>query len=388
MTNTSLRPDFQDLGDQVAKPYAAQADGTPIELRNREEFVDSVFEAAAGMFSTIDDMLKWADMWLRGESYLIKSGDADSSMAGSNHLETAANGGGLDLRRSADSLQFDAILSPDQFNHLLSASIPIVQPSFHERSYTPGGWIRTQLRNTLGLMGDNAYIFDPSSLPSLGQGCPSELIFYHQGSTVGYFSCIMLIPRTHSAVVVLTNGFGLCDAADWMAQAVLQVLLDVPLENCVDFVQWSEKSASELVRRYDDMNKAIEAERDTEEISPYVPMEYTGVYVNELGNFTIEIRDVSTGPEPEQEKLELSFQGLETQCYELRYLYGDVWEWALTLDEVAARGRFHELSAEYFKIRFHTSSGEEGFQYDELIWIENPDYEPEGMVFRRRLSDD
>lgn len=58
MTSISLRPDFERLGDQVAKPYAAQADGAPVQLRHREEFVCSVFEAAAGMFSTVNDMLK------------------------------------------------------------------------------------------------------------------------------------------------------------------------------------------------------------------------------------------------------------------------------------------------------------------------------------------
>jgi len=51
------------------------------------------------------------------------------------------------------------------------------------------------------MMGHNSYILDEENMPTVCEGLPSQLIYYHQASTVGYFSNIAPLPETQSAIV-------------------------------------------------------------------------------------------------------------------------------------------------------------------------------------------
>jgi hypothetical protein len=57
---------------------------------------------------------------------------------------------------------------------------------------------------------------------------------------------------------------------------------------------------------------------------------------------------------------------LMSQVYSLRHLEGDTFEWSLSLDETAKRGRYHRTDAPYFTIDFFSESG----KVRKLRWAE------------------
>jgi hypothetical protein len=57
----------------------------------------------------------------------------------------------------------------------------------------------------------------------------------------GALSSVYLLPGTQAAVIVLSNTLALCDAPDWIAQHVVEVILDSPKRN--DFVDLADKAA-------------------------------------------------------------------------------------------------------------------------------------------------
>ena len=63
-----------------------------------------------------------------------------------------------------------------------------------------------------------------SSMPVVGNGSPSRLAIYRGGSLPGSTYSVHLSPETCSAVVVLQNSAGLCDAADWISQLLVERL--------------------------------------------------------------------------------------------------------------------------------------------------------------------
>ena len=71
----------------------------------------------------------------------------------------------------------------------------------------------------------------PNGMPVVGKGAPSQLVLYHQGSLPGALAAVLLHPDTESAIVVLTNTLGLNDTPDWVAQLVLEEMLEVPDKN-------------------------------------------------------------------------------------------------------------------------------------------------------------
>ncbi|KAJ5728692.1 beta-lactamase/transpeptidase-like protein [Penicillium malachiteum] len=192
-------------------------------------FENTLFEAAAGAYSNVEDMLNYSKALLEPYS--------------SDH-------------------------APDELNVLLSGHIPVLGPSFRERSYAMG-WIRTQLPGVLGVMGENIGILGSvEELPLLGKGSPSMICLYHQGSTAGYYSNIALFPETKSAIVVLANSISLTDFPDTISQSIAQVLFDFP--DPVDFVEFTKDTRAKLISQYEKQAAAIAARRrlDTQKLPP------------------------------------------------------------------------------------------------------------------------
>ncbi|KAJ5981963.1 Protein flp [Penicillium sp. IBT 35674x] len=210
MENTSTRIQSHHSGD-IAKPYATDSNANPIHPQSPMIFEDTLFEAAAGAYSNVDDLLAYS----------------------ASILAAYRDGGDSDLK---------------ELGTLLSSQITVLGPSFRERSYAMG-WIRTELPGTLGAMGENIAILDDvDKLPEIGQGSPSMLCIYHQGSTVGYYTNIALFPETQSAIVVLTNSIPLTDPPDTIMQALSQALFDFP--NPVDLVLFTEDTSNKLIQEY------------------------------------------------------------------------------------------------------------------------------------------
>ncbi|KAJ5986314.1 Protein flp [Penicillium sp. IBT 35674x] len=308
MENTTTRILSHHSGN-IAKPYATDSNANSIHLQSPMIFEDTLFEAAAGAYSNVDDLLTYS----------------------ASILTAYRDGGDSDLK---------------ELETLLSSQIPVLGPSFHERSYAMG-WIRTELPGRLGVMGENIAILDDvDELPEIGQGSPSMLCIYHQGSTVGYYTNIALFPETQSAIVVLANSIPLTDSPDTIMQALSQALFDFP--NPVDLVSFTEDTSNKLIHKYKQQAENITSRRriGTRRFSLG---EYAGSYINELKNFVLEIQ---IGPE--NNTLEVLFQGSEFQRYSLRHLEDNIFEWSLSLDEEAERGRYHITEVDYFLIDFRT----------------------------------
>ncbi|KAJ5702808.1 Protein flp [Penicillium malachiteum] len=207
------------------------------------------------------------------------------------------------------------------------------------------GWIRTQLPGVLGVMGENIGILGSvEELPLLGKGSPSMLCLYHQGSTAGYYSNIALFPETKSAIIVLANSIPLTDFPDTASQSIAQVLFDFP--DPVDFVEFTKDANDKLIGQYEQQAAAISARRRRN--TRKLPLEeYAGRYWNELKNFVLDIRVGA-----DSDTLDLFFQGHDCQRYILRHLDEDFFEWSLSLDEEAKRGRYHIPDVDYFLILF------------------------------------
>ena len=252
---------------------------------------------------------------------------------------------------------------------LLSSQIPLLTPSFRERSYAMG-WIRTQLPGTVGVMGDNIRLMPLEELPTIGVGAPSRLACYHQGATVGYFPAIYIFPETESAVIVLINSIALGDSADWIAQALIEALFDHP-----DPIDWHKNAVHTrdlLLRQYTAMANEVETSR--EDSGPQRNLQdYAGDYYGGGGTFFIQIAVKPTAANT----LTLSFQGLPSQVYDLHHYRGDTFEWLLSEDETAKCGRCHNFSPPYFILPFIATTKD---RIDCLEWRHDPNID-DGEVF-------
>jgi hypothetical protein len=97
----------------------------------------------------------------------------------------------------------------------------------------------TQLPGQGGLVGVNSYE-SPGGLPAIARGIPKPTrLVYHNGAMAGALSAVYLHPETQTGVIVLSNTFALCDTPDWIAQLLIEVILDSPERN--DFMTWPRK---------------------------------------------------------------------------------------------------------------------------------------------------
>lgn len=307
------------LHANVAHPHISLCNAAPLPVNQTYFFKDTFFEPAGGLYSNVDDMLKWAKAVLDAEA-----NPTPSSESPLRHIPT----------------------------HITNR-IPLDNPSHAFRFYGMG-WARTQLPGVVGLLGDNPSLLPTTSLPLLGAGAPPMVTYHHQGSAPGYCSSLFLFPETESAVVVLTNSVPLNDAADWLAQAYIAALFDFP--SPADYVALAAESRRKKVAAMERIRPAFDEIRKTHpDDRPRLPLaSYSGRYTNDAGNFFMDV-----GPHPEKpgEALLLRFQGREKQAYELRHVRGEVFEWSLTCGESAEQLRIPVLEAEYYEVHFESSGG-------------------------------
>ncbi|KAL7791170.1 penicillin-binding protein [Trichoderma afarasin] len=343
LQHTTSQPDFQPR-DNFANTHIALCNATPLPVNGIYFFKDTLFEAAGGLYSNVDDMLKWAKAVLLAET-------------------SPSNG---PLRN---------------IPVIISNQVPLQEPS-HDSHFYGLGWIRTQLPSVVGLQGDNPELLPLKDLPILGAGGSPMMMYYHQGSAMGYYSALFLFPETESAIVVLTNSIPLNDAADWIAQAYTSALFNFPKPaNYVALAKASRRSKvtalNSIKSNFDEMRRKHPGNR------PQLPLQsYWGIYDNDAGNFFIEI---SQHPENKSSLL-LKFQGKESQAYELRHLIDDTFEWALTYDESARQERSPILDPMYYEVRFHVKPDVENAakHVTSFQWAGMTDVTPDGIQMDRR----
>ncbi len=246
-----------------------------------------------------------------------------------------------------------------QVSHLMSAKIPMSQPTRSETSYA-FGWARVQLPGRMGDIACNPGLM-PNGMPIVGKGAPSQLAIYHQRSLPGALAAFLLLPDNESAIVVLTNTLALNDTPGWVAQHVLEELLEVPDRN--DYVAAAKTSVAESVNWYsstiEELTKNCKA--DT---SPKNLEDYTGTYWDAIHIVKI---DLSL----EDGTLYSALQGLPSEEFSLDHYKHDTFTW-LHRNKLAKRGRWVDQGAEFWKLRFEGNDG----HIERLFWSMT-------LVFRR-----
>jgi CubicO group peptidase (beta-lactamase class C family) len=293
--------------DNVAKPYVALDDGSPYCIPWPKQADGTVMASAMGLRSSVNDLLTWSKALLGGLADQRRSG----------HTSTE----GLPLK---------------QLTKIMHGKSPL-------DSY-PGemalGWMVITTPSKIGGGGANAMLPD---MPEVGQGSPGVEVLYYQGSMSGYTTCLILVPETRSAVVVLANSMSLNDAADWVGQAVLEILLKTPKP--ADYASLSRKTAAIQVTKFPALNQTLEKNR-TSGTAPQALERYVGAYYNSINNFFIEIY-VQNG------ELCLAFQGRrDHQSWLLKHYQYDTFSWLMSRNECVKRARFAVATPGLYLLEF------------------------------------
>ena len=241
-----------------------------------------------------------------------------------------------------------------QVNHLMSAKIPMSQPTRSETSYA-FGWARVQLPGRMGDIGCNPGLM-PNGMPIVGKGAPSQLVIYHQGSLPGALAAVLLLPDTESAIVVLTNTLSLNDTPDWVAQLVLEEILEVPDKN--DYVAAARSSVAENAKWYSNTSKELSRNRKTG-TSPKKLEDYIGTYWDAIHVVKIEVS-------MEDGNLYWALQGLRSEKFSLEHYEHDTFTWLQPRNELARRGRWVDQGADFWKLRFEANN--DG-QVEKVFWV-------------------
>jgi hypothetical protein len=161
------------------------ADGKPFPIPPTEQSADFMNGGSGGLRSSVDDLLKWS------ACLLSTLGDEKS-------------GADTVLRHASPIFDRCTIANPKD-----AQAGDYCTGRCHHR--TPA---------ELGLISPNRALVSPI----LGTDLPSLLVYGHQGDVPEYTCNLYLIPDTQSAVVVLSNGTGLGDATDLIAQDIIQTI--------------------------------------------------------------------------------------------------------------------------------------------------------------------
>ena len=324
LERTSFQTPLADV-DNVAKCYNTLDDGTPTPIRCVANGDDGFGGASGSLRTCVKDLLKLYSSFLRSAKEQFESG------------KTSTEGSPL-----------------KQVNHLMSAKIPMGDPTFRETSYG-FGWARVQLPGPMGAIGCNPPLM-PDGMPVVGKGACSTMVCYHQGSLPGALAAVNLVPETESAIVVLSNSLTLNDTPDWVGQLVLEELLGVPERN--DYIEAAKSSVAENAKWF----STTMAELEREKVEGPVPRdleEYTGTYWDAIHVFKIDVFI-------EEGALKWAFQGLMSEKWQLDHLNQDTFTWIRPRNELTKRGRWVDQSAAFWKAEF--KAGENG-RIDRLMWV-------------------
>ncbi|KAJ9666920.1 hypothetical protein H2201_003054 [Coniosporium apollinis] len=323
--------------DNVAQAYMSLDDGTPVLIPGVKLGGDVLISPAGGIRSCIKDLLVLYQAILAEYNHQSATGKTSTP----------------------DSLfkQLPTVMSA----HM---SLPIQSP--HEASYGLG-WCRNELPGSLGAYrsivgGDD---------PVLGDGAPPKLVISHAGGMPGSSSWMGFFPDSGSVIVVLTNSSSLCDGADYTMRLLTQTLFDFPKKN--DYGMWARRVADAERGRYHKIAAELKPPERTPGNGPRDLGEYVGRYVTANKTFTIVIA-------LRGEALTMSFQGRDDETFDLKHHEHDAFSWLLTRDELSKRGRFLDMQARHYLVRF--VEGADG-KLEKLCWSYDPSG-PADAVFMRQ----
>jgi CubicO group peptidase (beta-lactamase class C family) len=336
MKRTSTAWDPSDCNE--AKSYGILRDFTRVEVSPPQLGNGTIMEAAGGVKSTLEDMLIFYQIFLREVNAQYK-------------LNVDSTG-----------------LSPLKFCRMLTtnhARLPGM--SLREQGYGLG-WVRSQLPGQLGRISANAAIRDE---PVVGNGGPSRLVLYNHGCMPGSTSAVILVPELELGIVVLQNSLPAIDTADFIAQMLLETLLEVPEPN--DYVKLAREFNRLATGHIDDLQKELERNQILG-TRPRPLTSYQGRFWNPLRNFFIEVL------ESEENQLFMKFQGMDSQSYKMEHYHYNTFSWLMPYDEVVRRDRGVQFySAEYYLIEFRSNVQNGGL--DQLLWVMDGNFTGEKVAF-------
>lgn len=240
-----------------------------------------------------------------------------------------------------------------QLNNIWDSHIPITEGSDYGF-----GWVLTHLPGRCGLVSVNSYPvhLGVDGMPEVGRGIEGkQRLVYHNGAMIGASSSVYILPDMQTAVVVLSNTFGLADTPDWVGQLLLEAILDVQEKHKVDFVAYARKTRAAALAPHPATQRKLIAEQvhgtTSKPLSAYV-----GRYVNSRGYFHVDI----TVNQAAQGKsiLRMTIQGIPEVYYLLYHYNYDTFAFDCDRDEESKRCFMPQAQIGFHRIKFEVN--EEG----------------------------
>lgn len=187
----------------------------------------------------------------------------------------------------------------------------------------------------------------------------------------GYHTFLTLIPDLDIVFVVLTNSIALADPAGWINQYLIETLVDSAVKN--DYVKLAEDAAQGHIDSYPQIFNELEEQR-MPNLPSKSPSAYVGVYKDDVRPFYIHIIEGTSSP------LQILFQGLASQAWDLNHYQGDTFLFLTSRDDQARRAFFTFAGHDDFKIIFES---DEENEIVSLLWPADPNIPNNVQRFER-----
>jgi CubicO group peptidase (beta-lactamase class C family) len=301
MNRTTASRAVHESDSNVAKPYLVGFDGEPVPTCYPMLSKTSINGPAGGIRSSVSDLAKWCQ-------YILAT---VTSLEEEHHWQRLAH----DVRKNIMATM---------------SAANIIDPEFVGDEHYCMGWVRQTTPARLGQISPNR----KWRSPLLGKDSYPITIYSHQGNFDGYTSSLYLVPSDDFGVVVLTNGTGLSDATDWIAQDVLQTVFE--LQPSIDFISEAKISASPFRNSYkEDFRKPWEDGKVQGTQQPPTS-DYVGRYTLRDANFVL---DIKAEPGCTQRML-LTVNQREFQTHCLQHYHFDVWTFMPETEEGYYKGGY------------------------------------------------
>ncbi|KAJ5679787.1 hypothetical protein N7462_008031 [Penicillium macrosclerotiorum] len=318
--------------DNYASCHITLSDETPFEVSRPRIGSGTVMAGAAGLKSSLADLLRLYDALLTALEDQRKTG----------------------LTSTPDN----------PFKQVSMAFTPHGKKGATEYGL---GWFMVNLPAEIGWIGINDGRVAQN--PTIARGVDPTPVAYHNGSMPGILASVHLIPQTHTAVVICGNTLSLADIPDYAGGLILETLLGV--DEPTDFLPLVTEAKESLVKGYANTKEKLAADRKLG--TSHRPLDqYEGRFINPEGNFRLDVSVRGDG-------LRMHLQGLPRTYYDLYHYYDDVFAWTCDRDAETKRAMFPQLSDAFRKICFQVDgTGSVG----SIFWAYARD-EPYGEVFTR-----
>jgi CubicO group peptidase (beta-lactamase class C family) len=292
---TAFRAVHQD-DTNIATPYMALTTGELSQIAPTELDANSMNGGSGGVRTSVNDLLKWAGCLLKSFSP-PPDGYPDTLVRHMSPLWERCTIGNATIAMEGDYCL---------------------------------GWCHHRTPAKLGLISPNRTL----ESPVLGAASGSMLFYSHQGDVPGYTCNLYLMPETESAIVVLSNGTGLSDATDWIAQDLIQALFK--LEPAIDFIQVAVQAQQKYLSHFViDFQMPLEEHR--QKGTPMAqPDDFVGLYT--MQGLDVATIDISINQSQEYPLL-MTMNRQPDQVWKLWHYHNDVFcQLPPTYDECLIRG--------------------------------------------------